>query len=78
MFTQNIFPRNFIRNAVGLQNCLSAENQDLIKIKYSIASVVENDTFVGILHIGTKVVYTFCRTFFRQIGSAIVHSNGIS
>ena len=44
MFTQNIFPRNFIRNAVGLQNCLSAENQDFIKIKYSIASVVENDT----------------------------------
>ena len=45
---QNIFPRDFVGNSMGLQNCLATEDQNFIEIKYSVASMVENDTFVGI------------------------------
>ena len=33
---------------MGLQNCLPAEDQNFIEIKYGVASMVENDTFVGV------------------------------
>jgi hypothetical protein len=48
MFTQNIFPRDFVGNSMGLQNCFAAEDQDFIEKKYGVASMVENDTFVGV------------------------------
>jgi len=48
MLTQNIFPRDFVGNSMGLQNCFAAEDQDFIEKKYGVASMVENDTFVGV------------------------------
>ncbi len=48
VLTQNIFPRDFVGNSTGLQNCLAAEDQDFIEIKYGVASMVEDDTFVGV------------------------------
>ncbi len=48
MLTQNIFPRDFVGNSMGLQNCFAAEDQDFIEIEYGVASMVENDTFVGV------------------------------
>ena len=40
--------RDFVGNSMGLQNCLAAEDQDFIEIKYGVASTVENDTFVSV------------------------------
>ena len=48
VLTQNIFPRDFVGNSTGLQNCLATEDQDFIEIKYGVAGMVEDDTFVGV------------------------------
>jgi len=48
VLTQNIFPRDFGGNSTGLQNCLAAEDQEFIEIKYGVAIMVKDNTFVGV------------------------------
>jgi len=48
MLTQNIFPRDFVGNSTWFQNCLAAEGQEFIEIKYGVAIMVEDNTFIGV------------------------------